>query len=317
MTLGIVLRTLRTQRWIWSFAGAALMWGGIVVGGHWQGAGATLVAAFGFATFYVIVGLGEMLVISAGSGNIDLSIPSVMTLAGYLSIGVTHGEDSRLALGVLTALGVGGAAGVANVILIRALRIPPMIATLAAGFVMQSMSIAYAKGVITKPAPLLVELSFARVAGLPVMALAVVAVSALLALVLARSVFGRSILAVGQSQRAAYLAGIRVSMVTNAVYILSALLAAIAGLLLAAYSGGAELDMSADFLLMALAVVVLGGTSIAGGRASVAGVWGASLFLYLTVAMLDVFGLSVGIRYVVTGLIIIGVLALSELGERA
>jgi ribose transport system permease protein len=75
--------------------------------------------------------------------------------------------------------------------------------------------------------------------------------------------------------------------------------------------------MSEDFLLMAVAVVVLGGTSIAGGRATVAGLWGAALFLYLIVAMMNVFGVSAGLRYVVTGLIIIAVLTLSEGQETA
>ena len=74
--------------------------------------------------------------------------------------------------------------------------------------------------------------------------------------------------------------------------------------------------MSTDFLLMTIAVVVIGGTSIAGGRASVAGIWGASLFLYLAVAMLNILGVSVGFRYVATGAIIIAVLALSEAGEK-
>ena len=235
-----------------------------------------------------------------------------MTLAGYLSMGVMRSDDGRLALGVAVAVGIGVAAGLANIGLIRGLRIPPMIATLAAGFVMQSMSIAYSKGSTAKPAPLLVELSTARLFGMPVMALVVILVAALVALILARSVFGRSVLAVGQSERAAYLAGVSIPMTTIAVYLASAVLASLAGLFLSAYSGGASLDMSADFLLMALAVVVLGGTSIAGGRASVAGIWGASLFLYLIVAMLNLFGVSVGLRYVLTGLIIIGVLALSE-----
>ena len=75
--------------------------------------------------------------------------------------------------------------------------------------------------------------------------------------------------------------------------------------------------MSEDFLLMSIAVVVLGGTSISGGRAMVAGVWGASLFLYLLVNMLNVLGVGAGVRYVVTGVIIIVVLALSDQHESA
>jgi ribose transport system permease protein len=309
-------RWLDANPWMWSLLGALIVWGLTAASVEGRGAGETLSVALGFATFYVIVGIGQMLVISAGPGNIDLSIPSVMMLAGYLSMGFMHAQDSGLALGVAIALGVGLAAGIANVVLIRGLRIPPMIATLAAGFVMQSMTIAYSRGSTAKPAPALLDFSLAHVAGVPVIALLFLAVAWLVAVALARSTFGRSVLAIGQNARAAYLAGVAIPRTMATVYIVSAMLASVAGLLLAAYSGGASLNMSEDFLLMSIAVVVLGGTSIAGGQATVAGVWTASLFLYLIVTMLNVLGVSAGLRYVVTGLIIIGVLAVSK-GRRA
>jgi ribose transport system permease protein len=298
--------------WVWSLLGAVVVWLLTAISVHMRGAGETLATALGFGTFYVAVGLGQMLVIAAGPGNIDLSIPSVMTLAGYLSMGAMGAQNSGLILGVAIALGVGLGAGAANVVLIRLLNIPPMIATLASGFVMQSITIAYSRGSTAKPAPLLLTASLARVADVPVIALAFLAVAVAVAFVLARSVVGRSVLAVGQNIRAAYLAGVRIERTLAAVYVLSALLAAVAGLLLAAYSGGASLNMSEDFLLMSIAVVVLGGTSIAGGQATVAGVWTASLFLYLIVTMLNVFGVGAGLRYVITGLIIIFVLAVSK-----
>jgi ribose transport system permease protein len=301
--------------WLWSLLGALIVWLVTAASVAGRGAGETLSTALGFATFYVIVGIGQMLVIAAGPGNIDLAIPSVMTLAGYLSMGVMHAENAGLALGIAVALGVGVLAGTANVVLIRLLRIPPMIATLASGLVMQSITIAYSRGSTAKPAPLLLEVSLARVLGVPVIALAMVAIAALVALLLGRSRFGRSVLAIGQNARAAYLAGIAIARTMAAVYLVSALLAAIGGLLLAAYSGGASLNMAEDFLLMSIAVVVLGGTSIAGGQATVTGVWTASLFLYLIVTMLNVLGVGAGLRYVISGLIIVGVLALAKGGR--
>jgi ribose transport system permease protein len=305
-------RWLDVNPWVWSLIGAVVVWALTAASVEGRGAGETLSTALGFATFYVIVGIGQMLVISAGPGNIDLSIPSVMMLAGYLSMGVMQAQDSELLLGVAAALGVGLCAGIANVVLIRGLKIPPMIATLAAGFVMQSMTIAYSRGSTAKPAPVLQDFSLSHVLGVPVIAVLFVVVAGLVAVVLVRSTFGRSVLAIGQNPRAAYLAGVAIPRVMASVYIISALLASVAGLLLAAYSGGASLNMSEDFLLMSIAVVVLGGTSIAGGQATVTGVWTASLFLYLIVTMLNVLGVSAGLRYVVTGLIIIGVLAVSK-----
>lgn len=303
---------LRENRWAWSFAGALVVWLITVLSAEGRGAGATLTAALGFAAFYVMAGMGQMLVVAAGPGNIDLSIPAVMTLAGYLSIGVMKGDPSMLWLGVVIVLATGGLVGLLNVGLIKIARVPPMVATLSVGFILQSITIAYSKTTTAKPPAALMQFALGRVAGIPWIAIVLILAAATLGLVMSRSVFGRDLLAVGQSERAAYLAGIPIRRITTIVYVASSLLAAITGLLLAAYSGGAALDMSSDFLLMSIAVVVIGGTSITGGRVSAAGIWGASLFLYLMSTMLNVLGLGAGVRYVLTGVIIIAVLALSE-----
>jgi ribose transport system permease protein len=69
--------------------------------------------------------------------------------------------------------------------------------------------------------------------------------------------------------------------------------------------------MGEEFLLASIAVVVIGGTSVAGGRANVPGIWGAALFMYLLVTMLNIFGASAGIRLILTGLIIIAVIVIA------
>jgi ribose transport system permease protein len=73
--------------------------------------------------------------------------------------------------------------------------------------------------------------------------------------------------------------------------------------------------MGEEYLLASIAVVVIGGTSVAGGRANVPGIWGAALFLYLLVTMLNTFGVSAGVRLVLTGLIIIGMITMAG-GEK-
>jgi ribose transport system permease protein len=298
--------------WVWSFLGALVVWAMTAAVAQGRGGIQTLSVAVQFATFYVIVGIGQMLVISAGPGNIDLSIPGVMTLAAYLSMGAMAGSDGGLAAGLAVGLGVGLMVGIANVVLIRGLAIPPMIGTLAAGFVVQSMAIAYSSGSTAKPAPSLASFTTWQIADVPVMAVVVAVVSIGVAVLLRRSIFGRSVLAVGQNPRAAYLAGLRVDRTLAGVYLISAILAGLGGTLLAAYSGGASLDMGGDYLLMSIAVVVLGGTSIAGGDAFVAGLWGAATLLDLVVTMLNVMQMRAGLRYIVTGLIIIGVLAVAR-----
>ena len=120
--------------------------------------------------------------------------------------------------------------------------------------------------------------------------------------------YGRSVLAIGQNIRAAWLAGVKVGRIRFLTYALSGALGGIDGALLAGYFRGANVDIGNEYLLSSLAVVVIGGTSVAGGKANVPGVWGAALFLVLLLTMLNTFGVSAGVRLLLTGLIIVGVI---------
>ena len=102
-----------------------------------------LTAAFTFATFSVIVGLGQMFVITLGPGNVDLSIPATITLAGAVATKVMDTQDRMILPGLLVALLIGVLVGCFNFLLILALRIPPIIATLSSSFLVQSTAIAY------------------------------------------------------------------------------------------------------------------------------------------------------------------------------
>ena len=107
------------------------------------------------------------------------------------------------------------------------------------------------------------------------------------------------------------LAGLDVRRTRLATYVLSTMLAGLCGILQSGFSGGAALNMGDDFLLASIAVVVIGGTSVACGRGNVPGIWGAALFMYLLVTMLNIFGASPGVRLIMTGLIIIAVIAVA------
>jgi ribose transport system permease protein len=209
--------------------------------------------------------------------------------------------------------------GLFNYLLIRLLRIPPIIATLSSSFLVLSTAISYGRGIRIKPPTALAEFATARLFGIPLVALFIIILSLVLAQILLRTVYGRSLLATGQNARAAWLAGLDPERTKLITYVASAVLAGIAGILLSGFSGGAALNMGEEFLLASISVVVIGGTSVAGGRASVPGVWGAALFMYLLVSMLNTFGASAGIRLILTGLIIIAVIvwATRSTDERA
>ena len=163
-----------------------------------------------------------------------------------------------------------------NYALIRFLRIPPIIATLSSSFVFQSAAIWYNRGLRIKPPPVLADFTTMMVGGVPILALVVLVASALLHLVLTRTIYGRSVIAIGQNARAARLAGVPVERTRFLTYVMCAVLAALCGYLVAGFSGGAALNMGQEYLLSSIAVVVIGGTSVSGGFANVPGLWGAA-----------------------------------------
>jgi ribose transport system permease protein len=306
---------LRQQPWIWSFIAMIAVWLATIAFTRGQGSGEILTAALSFATFTIIIGLGQMMVITTGPGNVDLSIPATITLSGVVAMKIMDTDNARLLIGIAAALGVSFLVGLFNYGLIRLLRIPPIIATLSSSFLILSTAISYGRGIRIKPPPMLADFATATVLGVPVLAFFVLSVSIIIAITLKRTLYGRTVLAIGQNPRAARFAGLNVDLTRFATYVLSALLAGLCGIVLSGFSGGAALNMGEGFLLASIAVVVIGGTSVAGGRANVPGVWGAALFIYLLDTMLNIFGANAGIRLIMTGLIIIAVITIAG-GDR-
>jgi ribose transport system permease protein len=302
--LGRILR----QPWLWSFVGAVLVWLAAITYTGGYGGGGMVTAALALAVFSVLAGVAQMFVVTLGPGNVDLSLPANIGLASAVAMKVMGGQDAMIAAGLLAAIGSGLVIGLCNYLLIRALRIPPIIATLSASFVIQSVGISYGRGLQVKPPPGFAEFTSTTAAGVPVLALGAVLFTLLVAVVLHRTSFGRSVAAIGQNARAAWLAGIKVERIRIATYVLSGGLGGLSGALLAGYFRGSSLDIGNEYLLTSIAVVVIGGTSVSGGKANVTGLWGASLFLVMLLTMLNTYGVSAGIRLLVTGLVIIAVI---------
>jgi ribose transport system permease protein len=311
-------RTILKQPWIWSYLGALLVWLAAIAFTHGYGAGGMLTAGLALAVFSVITGVAQMFVITLGPGNIDLSLPANIGLASAVAMKVMGGSDTMTAAGLLAALFSGVAIGFGNYLLIWLLRIPPIIATLSASFIIQSVGISYGRGLQIKPPPGFADFTtrvlslsapgHGQIVGIPWLTIGTFVLTILFGILLHRTIFGRSVLAIGQNPRAAWLAGVKVEQTRCLTYILSGALGGICGALLAGYFRGSSLEIGDEYLLASIALVVIGGTSVTGGRANVAGLWGAGLFLVLLLTMLNTFGVSAGIRYIVTGLVIIGVI---------
>jgi ribose transport system permease protein len=312
-----VLRALIGKPWIWSFAGALAVWLAAIAFTGGYGAGGMLTAALSLAVFMVIVGVGQMFVITLGPGNVDLSLPANIGLASAVAMKVMDGNDAMVAVGLAAALATGMAIGAANYLLIWALRMPPIIATLSASFIIQSIDISYGRGLQIKPPPGFADFTNVQLLGVPILAILTVLFTVGAGIALQRMVYGRSVTAIGQNIRAAWLAGVPVGRIRFLTYTLSGTLGGLNGALLAGYFRGANVDIGNEYLLASIAVVVIGGTSVAGGKANVPGIWGAALFLVLLLTMLNTFGVSAGIRLVLTGLVIVAIITASGRRVRA
>jgi ribose transport system permease protein len=302
----------RWPAWGWAAAGSLLLWLALSAGTA-SFSLASLAGVGVSAAFLTLVALGQMLVIASGNGHIDLSLPGIITLAAFLSLILSGGRTAGLIWALPAVIGAGLASGAVNAFLVAGLRLPAIIATLAVGYGLETASILANRRFTTYGvSPLLKAVVTARLAGVPLMVLIALLAAGLFALLLARTGFGRMLFALGQSAAAADKAGIRRGRVLGAAFLGSGVLAALTGMLLSAYAGGAFLEIGKPYLLPSVGAVVLGGTPIFGGRASAVGCWWGALFLTLLVTTLQLLGLAPGMQDVIEGLIIIAILALGR-----
>ncbi len=264
------------------------------------------------ASFLTIVALGQMFVVTTGRGNIDLSIPSVLTLNAYVALLTIRGEDANLWIGLPVALLIGLAVGLINALLVVALRIPAIIATLATGYVLATATLLSNReipGFVVSP--ILRDIAAGRWNGIPVMLIIALVCVALAACVLKYTAYGHWLSAVGQNRAAARLAGVNVNAVVGSAFVISSVLAALIGVLAGAYVGGAFLEMGQPYLLQTIAAVVVGGTLIFGGSATALGTFLASVLLILIVTTMQIMSLPLGTQDVVQGVVVILVLGLA------
>ena len=305
------LEWAHSHRWIWSALAVLIFWG-ILSAVTNRFSVASLSGILLSASFLSIVGLGQMFVVTTGRGNIDLSIASVITLSAYIALLTVRGQDANLAWGVLIALGLELVVGLLNAALVVRLRVPAIIATMATGYVLATATLLSNRSIHGfAVSPALKVVAAGRIFGAPIMLLLCVGVIMLVEFVLRRTVYGRTLSAVGQNRVAARLAGVPVDRVVAAAFVVSAVLASLMGLVLGAYVGGAFLEMGQPYLLQSIAAVVVGGTLIFGGSASAIGVFFASVLLILMVTLMQIMQLPPGSQDMVQGVVVILVLALA------
>ena len=264
------------------------------------------------SSFLAILALGQGAAIL--TGGLDLSVPWMIGFIGILTADLIHGANG-VALWVMPiGLALGAALGAVNGLGIVLLGLPPIVMTLAMNGILQGAALIYCNGTPAGFAsPVQRWFMTGHLAGVTpvVWFLALFVLFALL--LLNRTVFGRRIYAIGNSALVARLSAVGVGGTLIGVYALSGLCSALVGILLSGFSGQASLGMGDEYLLPSIAVVVVGGTLITGGRGHYIGMLGGVLLLTALSTLLAGTTLPSAVRDIIFGLVVLSaVLAMRE-----
>ncbi|MDX3383484.1 substrate-binding domain-containing protein [Streptomyces niveiscabiei] len=257
------------------------------------GVQAAVTAILAFGVTFVIV-----------SAGIDLSVGSVAALSATVLAWTATNHGVPVALAVLLALATGVASGLINGFLISYGKLPPFIATLAMLSVARGLAL-----VISDGSPIAFPDSISHLGDtlggwLPVPVLVMVAMGLIAAFVLGRTYIGRSMYAIGGNEEAARLSGLRVNRQKLAIYALSGVFAAIAGVVLASRLSSAQPQAASGYELDAIAAVVIGGASLAGGTGKASGTLIGALILAVLRNGLNLLNVSAFWQQVVIGVVI-------------
>lgn len=281
-------------------------------------------------TYNCVLGVGQTFVII--TGGIDLSVGSLVALTGVVAAlfaNVVHLSGFPLiAATLVVAVGVGSIAGWINALPVVRLNLPPFITTLAMLEMALGASFILSHG---RPVPLsspdfqntgigsfLGAVTTAlHLPGIPVPVIWMLVVIVVASVLLTRSRFGRYVFAIGGNEEAARLAGINVARVKTAVYVISGACAAIVGFLyMALFSSGSPQTGTGDELLESIAAVVVGGTSLTGGRGSVVGTFFGALLIGVLYNAMNLLNVDSYLQKVLLGAVILLAVVLDELRKR-
>ncbi|MGX9119678.1 ABC transporter permease [Mesorhizobium sp. BHbsci] len=263
------------------------------------------------ASFLGVIATGMMLVILLG--QIDLSVPWSVAAGAMMACAAAAYGPVGAALAIPFGIFCGVAIGVVNGIGVAYLRIPSMIITLATNAVAQGLMVVYTGGFSPQDSATRAMRYLATGFAIPGVPNAVVIwalIGAAMVFVLTRTGFGRTVYGIGNRERAAYLSGIDTRRVVLIAFAVSGGLSAFGGVLLAGYASKAAQSMGDAYLLPSIAAVVLGGTSILGGRGSYLGTVAGVILITLLQSILSVMQMPEAGRQIIYGVVIVAMLLL-------
>lgn len=250
--------------------------------------------------------------------GIDLSVGAMLGLAMVVSAQVTGGHNHALAVAVLAALGLGLLGGALNAGLVVGRRVPPFVATFATFTLIEGGLSAWTKGSPSGQIPSGLSWLGARsVAGIPTPLPIFVVLLAVAAFVLGRTAYGRRIYATGANPAASRLSGVPVRAVVGSTYLISAVLALIAGLMTSGYTGYVDNYLSRNLNLDSIAAAVVGGTALTGGKGGVGRTTIGVVLIAVLIDFLGLLGVGNAGQLLIEGAVILGAAWLQGRGRSA
>lgn len=253
-----------------------------------------------------------VLIIAAGmtmlliAAEVDLSVGASLAFAGVVAMDVTNKTGSVL-LGASAGILFGGAVGLFNGLVVTKLKVNSLIATIATMMILQGSVYLYSREAVqnTHQQTAFTDISTGYVGPVPIPVIIAAVVFLIAYVVLSRTTFGRYIYAVGANPHAARLSGVRPERLKLIVFVVTGLLTGLAGLILASLMNAGQPTAGRGFELTVVAAVILGGTSLAGGRGSLMGTLLGVLVLKVIDNGIIILRWDQDLQMVVPGLVII------------
>lgn len=242
------------------------------------------------------------------TSGIDLSVGSILALSSAVTAGlIAAGLPVPLAMAL--AVVIGGGLGMANGLLIAYGKLAPFIVTLASMTIFRGATLVYTNGnPMTKglgDSFLFQFMGQGYVLGIPFPVILMFLVFILLYLLLHQTAFGKSVYAIGGNEKAAYISGVKLNKVKVIIYTISGMMAAISGLIITSRLSSAQPTAGASYEMDAIAAVVLGGTSLSGGKGRLLGTLIGALIIGVLNNGLNIIGVSAFWQQVVKGIVIL------------
>lgn len=256
------------------------------------------------ASFLGVIAAGQTIAVL--TGGIDLSQAGVVTLTNIVATSIMLSQPENIPAAIVVVLVLALLVGLANGFLVTAVGVTPLIATLGMNSVLFGAALVYTGGAPSGGTPVEFQvIGTGSLFGIPNPALIWLGLSLGLLVLTRRTSYGRRLYATGANPRAAEMMGVNVGRTIVSAYVLSALMAALGALLLTAYVGAPSLGIGNQFLLTAVAAVVVGGAALTGGSGSVVATMGGAIFITELSSFTNIIQVSTGTQFVIQGALIL------------